>query len=181
MSGTETSGGDVGYYALEIKHPKRFEPCTVECEDVIAALGLNFFEGEAFKAIWRKGAQRTLGVGKAGNTALRDAQKMAHYGARELAHEEQRTLCECVNWCPVEDLIGRNTLPAGAVGTGYDELVSTFDSADLGEWRKGDKVRGRSGRLYAFQELAGGYATVLTSGGMEYSLAPCNLTWVSRP
>lgn len=86
----ETSGGNVGYYTLDIQHPKRFDPCTVECEDVIAALGLNFFEGEAFKAIWRKGAQRTFGVGKAGNTALRDAEKMAHYGARELAHEQQR-------------------------------------------------------------------------------------------
>ena len=50
MSTHENSGGDVSYYVVEIKHPKRFEPCTVECEDIIAALGMDFFEGEAFKA-----------------------------------------------------------------------------------------------------------------------------------
>lgn len=85
----ENSGGDVNYYLAEVKHPKRAEPYMAECEDIIAALGMTFFEGELFKAVWRKAAQRTLGVGKAGNTALRDAQKMAHYGARCLAIEQQ--------------------------------------------------------------------------------------------
>lgn len=87
---SENSGGDVNYYRVEVTHPKRTEPYVAECEDVIAALGMDFFEGEAFKAAWRKSAQRTLGVGKEGNTALRDAQKMAHYGARCLAIEEYR-------------------------------------------------------------------------------------------
>ena len=82
---TENSGGDVNYYRAKITHPKRGEPYEAECEDIIAKLNLNFQEGEAFKAIWRKGAQRTLGIGKAGNTELRDAEKMAHYGARELS------------------------------------------------------------------------------------------------
>ena len=110
----ETSGGNVGYYTLDIPHPKRFDPCTVECEDVIAALGLNFFEGEAFKAIWRKGAQRTFGVGKAGNTALRDAEKMAHYGARELAHEQQRAKVGSITYS-VEQVLGeKRPVPMGA-------------------------------------------------------------------
>lgn len=87
---SENSGGDVNYYRVEVAHPKRAEPYVAECEDIIAALGMDFFEGEAFKAAWRKAAQRTLGVGKAGNTALRDAEKMAHYGARCLAIEGYR-------------------------------------------------------------------------------------------
>lgn len=87
---SENSGGDVNYYRVEVAHPKRTEPYVAECEDIIAALGMDFFEGEAFKAAWRKAAQRTLGVGKEGNTALRDAQKMAHYGARCLAIEGYR-------------------------------------------------------------------------------------------
>lgn len=87
---SENSGGDVNYYRVEVTHPKRTEPYVAECEDIIAALGMDFFEGEAFKAAWRKAAQRTLGVGKEGNTALRDAQKMAHYGARCLAIEGYR-------------------------------------------------------------------------------------------
>lgn len=88
---SENSGGDVNYYRVEVAHPKRAEPYVAECEDIIAALGMDFFEGEAFKAAWRKAAQRTLGLGKEGNTALRDAQKMAHYGARCLAIEVNRT------------------------------------------------------------------------------------------
>lgn len=87
---SENSGGDVNYYRVEVAHPKRAEPYVAECEDIIAALGMDFFEGEAFKAAWRKAAQRTLGIGKAGNTALRDAEKMAHYGACCLAIEQHR-------------------------------------------------------------------------------------------
>ena len=90
MNSKENSGGDVNYYRVEVTHPKRAEPYVAECEDIIAHLGMDFFEGEAFKATWRKAAQRTLGVGKEGNTALRDAQKMAHYGARCLAIEGYR-------------------------------------------------------------------------------------------
>lgn len=88
---SENSGGDVNYYRVEVTHPKRTEPYVAECEDIIAHLGMDFFEGEAFKAAWRKAAQRTLGIGKEGNTALRDAQKMSHYGARCLAIEENRS------------------------------------------------------------------------------------------
>ena len=51
---------------------------------------MNFNEGEAFKAIWRKAAQRTHNVGKEGNTSLRDAEKMAHYSNRELILEKAK-------------------------------------------------------------------------------------------
>lgn len=109
---SENSGGDVNYYRVEVTHPKRTEPYVAECEDIIAHLGMDFFEGEAFKAAWRKAAQRTLGVGKEGNTALRDAQKMAHYGARCLAIEENRS----------------TTLPDADLPAEYT-------------WKKGDAVR----------------------------------------
>lgn len=82
---TENSGGNCSYYRVTITHPKTGEPYVAECEDIIAALNMNFQEGEIFKADWRKAAQRTLGIGKEGNTEIRDAEKMSHYGARELA------------------------------------------------------------------------------------------------
>ncbi len=87
----ESSGSDNDYWLLEIQHPKRLEPYTAECEDIIEALEMSFQEGEAFKAIWRKCGQR-LGNGKPGNTALRDAQKIRHFGARMEAIENRRLL-----------------------------------------------------------------------------------------
>ena len=81
-----SSGGDNDYYVVKIKHSKRFSPCTIECEDVIRALNLDFFEGEAFKSIWRKATDR-LGNGKPGDSALRNAQKVQHYGSRMVDHE----------------------------------------------------------------------------------------------
>jgi hypothetical protein len=44
------------------------------------ALKMDFAEGEAFKAIWRKAAAR-LGNGKQGNSALYNAEKVAFFGA----------------------------------------------------------------------------------------------------
>lgn len=150
MQTDENSGGDVNYYVVEIKHPKRFEPCTVECEDIIAALGMDFFEGEAFKATWRKAAQRTLGKGKAGNTALRDAQKMAHYGARSMAHEQNRA---------------------------YDELPAPKPT-DPSEWRRGDVLRGLSGKTYSFSHHAAG---LTFAEGVLPGLFTAGLSWVRRP
>lgn len=84
----ESSGGDNNYWLLEIKDPKRLEPYIVECEDIIEALEMTFQEGEAFKAIWRKAGQR-VGNGKPGNNALRDAEKVAHFGKRMVVIEER--------------------------------------------------------------------------------------------
>lgn len=84
MSEKEYSGGKVNYYEVEIKHPTREgrEPYTAECNDVIEALGLSFAEGEAFKAIWRKGAARIFHGKRGHDSGLYDAEKAHFYGHR---------------------------------------------------------------------------------------------------
>lgn len=81
-----SSGGDNDYWLIPVPHPKRLEPYTAEAEDIIEALGMSFQEGEAFKAIIRKCKAR-MGQGKPGDTALRNAEKVAHFGARMVAIE----------------------------------------------------------------------------------------------
>lgn len=82
----EYSGGSVDYYQVRIERPttKFRAPYIAECNDVIEALGMNFAEGNAFKALWRKAALRTLGKAKAGAKAdgLYDAQKVEFFGTR---------------------------------------------------------------------------------------------------
>ena len=80
----EKSGGDVNYYVVDIKDPKRLDPYQAECEDIIEALNLNFAEGCLFKAIWRSCASRNLGLHKEGMDAegIYDAEKMAYYSNR---------------------------------------------------------------------------------------------------
>ena len=83
-STAEYTGGKVNYYEVEITHPTREGrgPYTAECNDIIEALGLSFSEGEAFKAIWRKGAAR-IKPGKRGHDGgLYDAEKASFYGKR---------------------------------------------------------------------------------------------------
>jgi len=65
----------------------------VECDDVMEHFKMTYPEGEAFKALWRKGAAR-IGEGKPGDTPLRNAQKVAHYGNRMIAMEERELECE---------------------------------------------------------------------------------------
>lgn len=80
----EYTGGKVNYYEVEVTHPTRDGrgPYTAECNDIIEALGLSFSEGEAFKAIWRKGAAR-IKPGKRGHDGgLYDAEKASFYGKR---------------------------------------------------------------------------------------------------
>ena len=84
MKEPEYTGGKVNYYEVEVTHPTREgrEPYIAECNDIIEALGLSFAEGEAFKAIWRKGAAR-IKPGKRGHDGgLYDAEKARFYGAR---------------------------------------------------------------------------------------------------
>ena len=83
-STAEYTGGKVNYYEVEITHPTREgrDPYIAECNDIIEALGLSFSEGEAFKAIWRKGAAR-IKPGKRGHDGgLYDAEKASFYGHR---------------------------------------------------------------------------------------------------
>lgn len=77
------TGGPVDYYKVDIKHPTSLSGTyTAECNDVIEALNMTFAEGEAFKAIWRLAASRTLGKLKPGMTHLYDAEKVEFFGHR---------------------------------------------------------------------------------------------------
>lgn len=90
----EYSGGSVNYYKVEIKDPttEGAQPYTAECNDIIEALGMNYAEGNAFKAIWRRAAQKTLGLRKAGakDDGLYDAQKVEFFGKRLVVQSERR-------------------------------------------------------------------------------------------
>lgn len=83
------TGGSSGYYKVQIKNPTtEFKsPYEAECNDIIEALQMNFAEGNAFKAIWRKAAAR-LGNGKSGTTALYDAEKVEFFGKRLVTQEK---------------------------------------------------------------------------------------------
>ncbi|WP_053269398.1 hypothetical protein [Pseudomonas chlororaphis] len=86
---TEYSGGSVSYYSVPVPNPttQHHQPYVAECNDIIEALGMNYAEGNAFKAIWRRAAQRTLGKRKAGakDDGLYDAEKVEFFGARLVA------------------------------------------------------------------------------------------------
>lgn len=85
MTGTYT-GKSADYYQVPIESTTTPGRCAyiAECNDIIEALGMNFAEGNAFKAIWRRAAQRTLGLRKAGakDDGLYDAEKVAFFGER---------------------------------------------------------------------------------------------------
>ena len=86
----EKSGGAVDYYKVAIHSPTSGGAAyTAECNDVIEALGMNYAEGNAFKAIWRRAAARTLGKAKKGYTdGLYDAEKVEFFGRRLVAQEQ---------------------------------------------------------------------------------------------
>lgn len=85
-SQSELTGGSSDYYRIDIAKPLAGYPYSAECLDIIMALGMTFAEGEAFKAIWRKAAARQ-GNGKAGNTALYNAEKVAFFGQAMVRQE----------------------------------------------------------------------------------------------
>lgn len=76
----ENSGGNVSYYSVEIKHPKRPErkPYVFEVEDVIQATNMTFQEGTILKSLIRSVVEREFGIGKEGGDYIRDAEKMVH-------------------------------------------------------------------------------------------------------
>jgi hypothetical protein len=65
---TEKSGGSVNYYKVWISDPTSGSNSSymAECNDIIEALGMNYTEGNIFKAIWRMAAARELGKLKEG-------------------------------------------------------------------------------------------------------------------
>lgn len=90
----EKSGGSVDYYKVLITNPtSKGDPYTAECNDVIEALGMDYAEGNAFKAIWRSCAERTLGKKKVGGDAVYDAEKVIFFGTRMLAKRKEKAKC----------------------------------------------------------------------------------------
>lgn len=84
MRDKEYTGGSVGYYSVPVPRPTtQGRPAYMaECNDIIEALGMNYAEGNAFKAIWRSCAAR-LGKSKDGyRDGLYDAEKVVFFGKR---------------------------------------------------------------------------------------------------
>jgi len=88
----EYTGGSVSYYRVQVEDPISGGPAyAAECGDIIEALGMDFNEGNAFKAIWRKCAARTLGLAKKGYTdGIYDSEKVVYFGERMVVVEERR-------------------------------------------------------------------------------------------
>lgn len=82
----EHSGGSVSYYKVAISDPTTpgTTSYTAECNDIIEALGMNYAEGNVFKALWRSCAARTLGKKKQGNDEVYDAEKMNFFSQQIL-------------------------------------------------------------------------------------------------
>ena len=91
MSANKGTGKDVNYYLVDVPDPKRLPPYTAECEDIIEVLGMTFAEGNAFKAIWRSCAARTLGLLKPGHDSegIYDAEKTVYYGGRMVVQRKR--------------------------------------------------------------------------------------------
>ena len=92
VDAAEYTGGSVSYYRVPVVAPLAgCTPYVAECNDIIEALGMTYAEGNAFKAIWRLCAARTLGMKKRGYTdGLYDAEKVEFFGSRMVAQERGR-------------------------------------------------------------------------------------------
>lgn len=90
--GREYTGGSVSYYKVTISFPTSgSDAYTAECNDIIEALHMNYAEGNAFKAIWRRCASKALGLSKAGyRDGLYDAEKVEFFGKRMVEQEKER-------------------------------------------------------------------------------------------
>ncbi len=79
------TGGSSDYYKVSVRNPTTLsEPYEAECNDIIEALQMNFAEGNAFKAIWRK-AKARQGVKKKGyDNGVYDSEKVIFFGERML-------------------------------------------------------------------------------------------------
>ena len=89
----EYTGGSVSYYTVIVDYPTTpgLPRYAAECNDIIEALGMNYAEGNAFKALWRRAAARNLGLAKRGYTdGLYDAEKVVFFGSRLVAQEKQK-------------------------------------------------------------------------------------------
>ncbi len=84
----EYTGGSVSYYTVRVERPTSGGyPYDAECNDIIEALGMNYAEGNVFKAVWRRCAARQ-GKAKAGySDGLYDAEKVVFFGQRMVEME----------------------------------------------------------------------------------------------
>lgn len=83
----EYTGGSVSYYSVAVNNPTTpgAPVYMAECNDIIEALGLNYAEGNAFKAIWRIAAARSGKMKKGYTDGVYDAEKVVFFGERMLA------------------------------------------------------------------------------------------------
>ena len=91
MSGEEYTGASVSYYTVWIENPttEGREPYHAECNDIIEALGMNYAEGNSFKALWRRAAARQ-GLQKKGyDNGLYDAEKVEFFGKRLVVQSKE--------------------------------------------------------------------------------------------
>lgn len=78
-----SGGGSCNYYMVDVKRPTTLpEPYTIECNDIIEALGLSFKEANIIKEIFRTANERTNDNGKSGNTEKRAAEKVLFFAIR---------------------------------------------------------------------------------------------------
>lgn len=85
------SGEHASYYEVDITRPTSGGAAyKAECQDIIEALKMDFNEGNAFKALWRRAAARLGNVKKGNEDPLYDAQKIKFYGTRILEQEENK-------------------------------------------------------------------------------------------
>ena len=89
----EYTGKSVDYYKVKVDNPttESNTPYLAECNDLIEALGMNYAEGNAFKAIWRKCAARKFGVKKKGyDNGLYDSEKVVFFGERMVEQSKEQ-------------------------------------------------------------------------------------------
>ena len=80
----EYTGGSSSYYSIYVEKPttEGNPPYMAECNDIIEALGMNYAEGNAFKAIWRSCAAKLGKLKKGYDNGLYDAEKVKFFGNR---------------------------------------------------------------------------------------------------
>jgi hypothetical protein len=89
----EYTGGSSSYYLVHITNPttKGTAPYTAECNDIIEALGMNYAEGNVFKAIWRRRAAELGKLKKGYDNGLYDAEKIEFFGHRLVVQSQAKT------------------------------------------------------------------------------------------
>lgn len=88
----EYTGGSSSYYMVAVNNPTspHIAPYVAECNDIIEALGMNYAEGNAFKAIWRRCAAELGKLKKGYDNGLYDAEKIVFFGERLVAQSKAK-------------------------------------------------------------------------------------------